>query len=105
MRPVVPTRLVADVFPIYCAVTVIRAEAGLRGGKYQLGLKAVSKKGRPGEARGGQGREPLLVTAMIKQVQGTPGLVHTFFLLPSFPFPFHSERIIPFDQSEVRILS
>ena len=62
-------------------------------------------QGRPGEARGGQGREPLLVTAMIKQVQGTPGLVHTFFLLPSFPFPFHSERIIPFDQSEVRILS
>ena len=42
---------------------------------------------------------------MIKQVQGTPGLVHTFFLLPSFPFPFHSERIIPFDQSEARILS
>ena len=45
-------RLVADVFPIYCAVTVIRLR--LRGGKYQVGLKAVSKKGRIPRGQGGR---------------------------------------------------
>ena len=49
-------RPVADVFPIYCAVTVIRLRlrAGLRGGKYQVGLKAVSKKGRMPRGQGGR---------------------------------------------------
>ena len=40
----------------------------LRGGKYQVGLKAVSKKGRMARGRG-EGREPLLTTEMIKQGQ------------------------------------
>ena len=53
--PVVPARLVADVFPIYCAVTVIRAEAQGREisswsqGRLQEGEAAA----RPGEFREG----------------------------------------------------
>ena len=69
----------------------------LRGGKYQVGLKAVSKKGRLARGQGGgEVREPLLKTEMIKQVPGTP--VYTSFLLSSLPFQFHSKHKIPFDK-------
>ena len=80
----VPARLVADVFPIYCAVTVIRAEAqGREISSWSQGRL------QEGEAAARPGREPLLVTAMIKQVQGTPGSVHSrhFLSPPLLPFP------------------
>ena len=61
-------------------------------GNIKLVSRPSPRRGGCREARGGQGRpgrEPLLVTAMIKQVQGTPGSVHTRHSLspPLLPFP------------------